>query len=71
LAVITIDKPKIPDAEARAKDIANLRKTGKLLDLWTLELDETIVALDRHLLQQRQARLLSKSNSLSREKSQS
>jgi hypothetical protein len=55
---------KIPDLETRAKDIANLRESSRLLDLWTLELDEVIAALDRDLLQQRRARLLHKSNSM-------
>ena len=55
---------KIPDAETRARDIANLREAGRLLDLWTLELDEVIAALDKQLLQQRRARLLHKSNSM-------
>jgi hypothetical protein len=55
---------KIPDPETRVRDIANLREAGRLLDLWTLELDEVIAALDKHLLQQRRARLLHKSNSM-------
>jgi hypothetical protein len=55
---------KIPDRETRARDIANLREAGRLLDLWTLELDEVIAAFDRELLQQRRARLLHKSNSM-------
>jgi hypothetical protein len=59
---------KRPDAETRAKDIANLREAGKLLDLCTLDLDEAIAVLDRHLLQQRRARLSFKSNSISTEK---
>ena len=59
---------KIPDDETRARDIANLREAGKLLDLWTLELDEAIAAFDKHLLQQRRARLLYKSNYIPTEK---
>lgn len=55
---------KIPDSETRARDIANLREAGRLLDLCTLDLDEVIAALDKHLLQQRQARLLQNSNSV-------
>ena len=58
------DKFKIPDAETRARDIANLREAGRLLDLWTLELDEIIAILDKGLREQRRARLLSKSNSV-------
>ncbi len=55
---------KVPDLETRARDIANLREAGRLLDLCTLDLDEVIAALDRDLLQQRRARLLYKSNSM-------
>lgn len=55
---------KFPDAETRAKDIANLREAGRLLDLCTLDLDEAIAAIDKHLLKQRRARLLSKSDSI-------
>jgi hypothetical protein len=57
------DKLRIPDAETRARSIAGLREAGRLLDLWTLELDEVIAALDKDLREQRRARLLSKSNS--------
>lgn len=53
---------KIPDAETRARSIANIREASRLLDLCTLDLDETIAAFDKHLLQQRRARLLAKSN---------
>ncbi len=53
---------RIPDAETRARSIANIREAGRLLDLCTLDLDEAIAALDKHLFQQRRARLLSKSN---------
>jgi hypothetical protein len=42
---------KTPNAETRAKDVAKLREAGRLLDLWTLELDEAIATLDQHLLQ--------------------
>jgi hypothetical protein len=56
------DKLRIPDAETRAKSIANLREAGRLLDLCTLDLDEVIAALDKDLREQRRARLLYKSN---------
>jgi hypothetical protein len=59
---------KIPDAETRARDIAKLREAGRLLDLCTLDLDEAIAALDKHLLQQRRARLLYRSNYIPTEK---
>ena len=57
------DKSRIPDAETRARSIANLRKAGHMLDLLTLELDEVIALLDKGLREQRRARLLHKSNS--------
>jgi hypothetical protein len=57
-------KLRIPDAETRAKSIAGLKEAGRLLDLWTLELDEVIAALDKGLRDQRRARLLHKSNSM-------
>lgn len=59
-----IDKFKRPDDDTRARSIANLREAGRLLDLWTLELDEVIAALDKDLREQRRARLLSKSRSI-------
>jgi hypothetical protein len=62
---------KTPDPETRARDIASLREAGRLLDLWILELDEAIAALDKHLLQQRRARLLHKSNYMPTEKIES
>jgi hypothetical protein len=62
---------KRPDSETRAKDIANLKEASKLLDLCTLDLDEAIAAVDKHLLQQRRARLLYKSNYLPTEKIES
>jgi hypothetical protein len=55
---------KLPDPETRARSIANLREAGRLLDLWTLELDEVIAALDKDLREQRRARLLSKPRSI-------
>jgi hypothetical protein len=64
---------RIPDAETRAKNLASLRSAVHQLDIANLMLDEVIalsvrVALalpNRDLLQQRRARLLSKSNYLS------
>jgi hypothetical protein len=58
------DQLKRPDAETRARSIAGLKEAGRLLDLWTLELDEVIAALDKGLREQRRARLLHKSNSI-------
>ncbi|WP_310429398.1 hypothetical protein [Chamaesiphon sp. VAR_48_metabat_135_sub] len=57
------DKLRIPDAETRARSIANLREAGRLLDLCTLDLDEVIAALDKDLRAQSRARLLHKSKS--------
>ena len=57
------EKLKRPDAETRARSIAGLKEAGRLLDLWTLELDEVIALLDKGLREQRRARLLRKSNS--------
>jgi hypothetical protein len=62
---------KRPDAGTRAKNIADLRESSRLLDLCTLELDEAIAALDKHLIQQHQARLLHRSNSISKETTES
>ncbi len=58
------DKLRIPDAETRARSIANLREAGRMLDLLTLDLDEIIAILDKGLREQRRARLLYKSNSI-------
>jgi hypothetical protein len=58
------DKLRIPDAQTRAKSIANLKEAGRLLDLCTLDLDEVIAALDKDLREQRRARLLYRSNSM-------
>jgi hypothetical protein len=58
------DQFRVPDPETRARSIANLREAGRLLDLWTLELDEVIAALDKGLREQRRARLMYKSNSV-------
>jgi hypothetical protein len=55
---------KIPDPETRARDIANLRAACHQLDLTNLLLDEAIALVDAHLLKQRRARLLYKSNYL-------
>jgi hypothetical protein len=60
----------IPDAETRARNIASLREACRLLDLWTLELDEAIALADAHLLKQRRARLLYKSNYLPTEQTE-
>ena len=56
------DQLKRSDAETRARSIASLKEAGRLLDLWTLELDEAIASLDKGLREQRRDRLLYKSN---------
>ena len=58
------DHLRIPDPETRARSISNLREAGRLLDLWTLELDEVIAVLDKDLREQRRARLMYRSNSV-------
>ncbi len=65
------DRLRIPDAETRARDIANLREAGRMLDLLTLELDEIIAILDKGLREQRRARLLYRSNSMPKAKIES
>jgi hypothetical protein len=58
---------RIPDPETRAKNLASLRAAIHQLDLANLMLDETIALIDRDLLEQRRARLLSRSNSIATE----
>jgi hypothetical protein len=53
---------RIPDPETRAKSVANLREACRQGDLAILMLDEALALADAHLLQQRKARLLHKSN---------
>jgi hypothetical protein len=65
------DQFKIPDPETRARSIASLKEAGRLLDLCTLQLDEAIALADAHLLKQRRARLLYKSNYLPTEQTES
>jgi hypothetical protein len=58
-----VDKPfKIPDPETRARTLAKLREARHQLDVANLMLDETLALADAHLLKQRRARLLHKSN---------
>ena len=53
---------KIPDPETRARTLAKLREARHQGDLAILMLDETLALADAHLLKQRRARLLHKSN---------
>ena len=55
---------KIPDPETRARTLAKLREARHQGDLAILMLDETLALADAHLLKQRRARLLYKSNYL-------
>jgi hypothetical protein len=50
-------KPRIPDAETRAKSVRNMQEVGRQFDLAILLLDEAIAIMDRELLAQRRARL--------------
>ena len=60
-----MDKPfKIPDPETRSRTLAKLRAARHQLDLANLMFDETLALADAHLLKQRRARLLNKSNDL-------
>jgi hypothetical protein len=62
---------KIPDPETRARDIANLRKACRQLDITNLMLDEVIALVDAHLLKQPQSRFSSKSDRLQSEQIES
>ena len=55
---------RIPDPETRAITLAKLREARHQGDLAILMLDEAIALADAHLLKQRRARLLYKSNYL-------
>jgi hypothetical protein len=55
---------KIPDPETRARTLAKLREARHQGDLAILMLDEALALADAHLLKQRKARLLYKSNYL-------
>ena len=54
------NKPKIPDAQTRARSVANMRETSRQLELVTLELDELIAMVEVDLCRQRKERFLSK-----------
>ena len=54
------NKPKIPDAETRARSVANMRETCRQLELVTLELDELIAMVEMYLCLQRKERFLGK-----------
>lgn len=42
------DKPRIPDAETRARSVANWRKTIRKIDNLTYQLDELIAMVEEH-----------------------
>jgi hypothetical protein len=51
------NKPRIPDAEVRAKSVRNMQEVSRQFDLAILLLDEAIAIMDRELLAQRRVRL--------------
>jgi hypothetical protein len=51
------NKPRIPDAEVRAKSVRNMQEVSRQFDIAILLLDEAITIMDRELLAQRRARL--------------
>lgn len=57
-------KFKIPDPETRARTLAKLKEARHQADLAILMLDEVIALADAHLLKQRRARILYKSDRL-------
>jgi hypothetical protein len=71
LELIISNEFRIPDPETRAKNLAKLKEVTRQLDILNLVLDEAIAFVDRDLLQQRRARLLSKSNYMPTEKIES
>jgi hypothetical protein len=51
------NKPRIPNAEVRARSVKNMQEVNRQFDLAILLLDEAIAIMDRELLTQRRARL--------------
>ncbi len=48
---------RIPDLETRQKNVARMRESSRLLDAWTLKLDEVLAMLEADNRRQRQERL--------------
>jgi len=42
------DKPRIPDAETRARSVANWRETIRKIDALTYQLDELLAMVEEH-----------------------
>ncbi|XZO01573.1 MAG: hypothetical protein ACM65L_24315 [Microcoleus sp.] len=50
-------QPRIPDLETRQQNVARMRESCRLLDAWTLKLDEVLGMLEADNRRQRQERL--------------
>ena len=50
-------QPRIPDLETRQQNVARMREACRMLDAWTLKLDEVIAMLEADNRRQRQERL--------------
>ena len=50
-------KPRIPDLETRQQNVARMREACRMLDAWTLKLDEVIAILEADNRRQLQERL--------------
>ncbi|MDF0552017.1 hypothetical protein [Kamptonema sp. UHCC 0994] len=50
-------QPRIPDLETRQQNVARIREACRLLDAWTLKLDEVLAMLEADNHRQRQERL--------------
>jgi predicted ATPase len=50
-------QPRIPDLETRQRNVARMREACRLLDAWTLKLDEVLAMLEADNRRQRQERL--------------
>jgi predicted ATPase len=50
-------QPRIPDLETRQQNVARMREACRMLDAWTLKLDEVIAMLEADNRRQLQERL--------------
>ena len=55
-----IEKPSIPDAETRKREVEGLRESNRRLELVTLALDELMAMVEADLRRQRRERLENK-----------
>jgi hypothetical protein len=60
LEPIVIEKPSIPDAETRKREVEGLRESNRRLELVTLALDELMAMVEADLRRQRRERLENK-----------